>query len=281
MASSRRFVDQQKLDYLCNNLQSEGIDIAVFQDFEYRRDENVRYLTGHPMDAHLFLDTSNGDTVLIPWDYKLARKMAEVNEIVDLKDHDNSYIGAIAHVLKNRFGKKDNYSIGTISRYPAHSTQILKEMGEKISVNFSPLCLEKYMKEIRAVKTSKEIKSLKMSCKLNSSIIPLIESFINENDPTEVDLAVHVEGQMRKLGGEKVAFETLVTNPEHSNEIHCFPLAGKRKLKVKPGLGLIDFGMKYEAMCSDITTPFIFGKIDPFHIRQDFSRATEDGRCSG
>ena len=83
----------------------------------------------------------------------------------------------------------------------------------------------------------------------------------NDNDLTEVDLAVYVEGQMRKLGGEKAAFETLVTNPEHSNEIHCFPSAGKKKLKIKAGLGLIDFGMVYEAMCSDITTPFIFGNI--------------------
>ncbi|MFW9991562.1 MAG: M24 family metallopeptidase [Candidatus Odinarchaeota archaeon] len=256
-----KFVTQQKLELLCERLRSVGIDVAIFQDFEYRRDENVRYLSGHPMDAFFVLNVETGDRFLIPWDVLLAEKMAEATEIISIKDHQQSYTAALQHVIKEKIGKTSDFTIGTIDRYPAFGAVRLKDSGDNVKVDFDPLHLYEIIREIRATKTRIEIESLKKSCKLSSEIIPLIEEFIRDSDPTEVEVAVFAEGEMRKRGAEKVAFETMVTNPEHSNEIHCFPTAGKRKLKSRAGFGLIDFGMVYEAMCSDITTPFIFGKI--------------------
>ncbi|MHA2298544.1 MAG: M24 family metallopeptidase [Candidatus Hodarchaeales archaeon] len=261
MAIARRYVTQKKLALLCEKLNKAGIDLAVFQDFEYRRDENVRYLSGHPMDALLVLNAETRETFLIPWDVLLARRMAEVTEIIDVKDHQRSFNAALQHVIKEMIGKTSDFAIGTIDRYPAFGVERLKGLGNNIKVDSSPLNLYEMTREIRAIKTEKEIELLRKSCQLSSEIIPLIEENIRNNNLTEIDLAVFVEGEMRKRGGEKVAFETLVANPEHSNELHCFPAAGRKKLKFKDGFGLIDFGMVYDAMCSDITTPFIFGKL--------------------
>ena len=58
-----------------NYLNENKISLAVFIDNEEHRDPAIPYFTGHPSDAILII-TSDGSSVLIPWDEILAKKVA-------------------------------------------------------------------------------------------------------------------------------------------------------------------------------------------------------------
>ena len=66
--SARR---EKLFSYMAQN----GITAAVFEDTEGRRTPAVRYFTGHPSDA-IFIATSDGKCVLVPWDENLAEQRA-------------------------------------------------------------------------------------------------------------------------------------------------------------------------------------------------------------
>jgi Xaa-Pro dipeptidase len=48
-------------------MKREGVALAVIEDFETKRDPALRWLSGHPMDALLFLG-ADGGSLLVPWE---------------------------------------------------------------------------------------------------------------------------------------------------------------------------------------------------------------------
>jgi Xaa-Pro dipeptidase len=101
----------------------------------------------------------------------------------------------------------------------------------------------------------------------------MIQPYIEEHpDCREVDLALFLENEMRKLGAEKPSFESLVANATRSAQIHNHPPASTESL-VKQGLALIDFGILWKGYCTDVTVPMLFGKLNP--IQQKMIDATK------
>ncbi|KKL18338.1 hypothetical protein LCGC14_2476510, partial [marine sediment metagenome] len=75
-------------------LRKEGLDIAVLADLEGRRNPSIRYLTGHPADALLFL-SSGGECFLFPWDENLAAELSSVDKIIPYNSYKRSYSLAV------------------------------------------------------------------------------------------------------------------------------------------------------------------------------------------
>jgi len=108
------------------------------------------------------------------------------------------------------------------------------------------------------IKTRKEIALLKKAASISNSCIPIIEKSLRENI-SERELARRVR---RKINSQEatISFQTLVASRERSSMVHPKPHATNRKIS---GIGYIDFGARYRGYCSDVTVPFIKGKISP------------------
>jgi len=107
------------------------------------------------------------------------------------------------------------------------------------------------------VKTSKEIKLLKKSAKISDSCIKIIENSLKE-EITEKELRRRIENKIKSQGAT-LSFKTFVASGKRSAMVHAKPRATNRIIK---GIGLVDFGANYKGYRTDITVPFIKGRIN-------------------
>jgi len=113
------------------------------------------------------------------------------------------------------------------------------------------------MKISKIIKSKREIELLKKSATITNSCIPLIEKSLRENKITEKELARMIRKKMKKQGATE-AFRTIVACGKRSAKIHAKPRSTN---KIISGMGYADFGANYKGYRSDITVPFVKGKI--------------------
>jgi Xaa-Pro dipeptidase len=254
-----RFITKEKLNELYDELENLGVDILYISDSEAHREVNLKYLTGHPEDASLFIDVNNRQTILVPWDYQLAQKYAEVNEIIDIANYNGGVIPATFETLKKLVSTKPK--IGVLKDIPYLNVKMVLNQVPDTEIIFKPRDLDSLLDKLRSTKSSQEISLIKKSFKISNQIVNEIEQkIVSRSDiETEVDLAIFVESQMRKLGAFGIGFETLVANSSRSWQIHTYPRADPGSVLYQYGLGLIDFGVDAAGLTSDVTVPFVFG----------------------
>lgn len=107
----------------------------------------------------------------------------------------------------------------------------------------------------RMIKTPKEIKLIKKSAKISDSCIKLIGRELKKPDITEKQLARAIDRNIRRQNA-KPAFPTIVACGKRGVYIHAKPT--NKKIR---GLGYTDFGARYKGYSTDITVPFVKGKI--------------------
>lgn len=255
-----RFVTKEKIEELYDGLKNLGVDILFISDSEAHREVNMKYLTGHPEDASLFIDVNNRQTILVPWDYQLAQKYAEVDEIIDIANFEGGVIPATFETLKKLVSKEPK--IGVLKDIPYLNVKMVSNQVPNAEIVFKPREIDSLLDKLRSTKSFQEISLIKKSFKISNQIVDDIEDkIVSRSDiDTEVDLAIFVESQMRKLGAFGVGFETLVANSTRSWQIHTYPRADPQLSLYRYGLGLIDFGVDAAGLTSDVTVPFVFGK---------------------
>jgi len=109
----------------------------------------------------------------------------------------------------------------------------------------------------RMIKTNREIKTLKKSASIANSCIPVIENALKENEITEKEIARRIRRKIYSQGAT-LAFRILVASGKRSAIVHPKPSATDKKID---GTGYVDFGASYKNYKSDITVPFVVGKI--------------------
>ena len=256
-----RFVTKEKLKELYDILENIGVDILYLSDWEEHRNVNVKYLTGHPEDANLFVDVQNRQTILIPWDFQLANKFAEVNQIIDMAEFDGGVTPATAETLKSI--TDSNPKIGVLREIPYHRVRTALEQVPNAEIVFKPKKIDSLLDRLRSTKSSNEISLLKKSVNISNQLVEEMEDRMTTRTEieTEMDLAIFVENRMRELGAFGSGFETLVASSARSWQIHTYPRADQLSM-FRPGLALIDFGVSAEGFTSDVTVPFIMGKMN-------------------
>ena len=232
----------------------EGISLLVFEDCERCRDQSVRYLSGQPGDALLFLAASR-KSLLVPWDTQIAARFACVDDIIPYTKFElDPYPAAqaAAAYFKIPYGSKIEIPEGT--PYPAFLKYI-----EKLS-DYDILCrtggAKNEVDKARSVKDEDEIRIYRECALKTNEIIDLLEDGVRGGSlRTEADVALFIEAECRKRGCDGVGFTTLAAGPARSFGIHCFPpftggaFAGK-------GLSILDFGVVYQGYTSDVTLTF-------------------------
>jgi Xaa-Pro aminopeptidase len=101
-----------------------------------------------------------------------------------------------------------------------------------------------------------KVESISKACKVNDEIFSLIlENIKNNSLKTEkdVDKFIRREARKRKL---KIAFPPVVAIGKNAAEIHHKP----KKTRLKKGFLVMDFGVKVNGYCSDMTRTVYIGK---------------------
>jgi Xaa-Pro dipeptidase len=264
---------QARLEKIGDWMAEEGISLVMFEDTEGRRDASIRWLTGHPGDALLFLavepaaEPRNGDastvsvspvckSLLMPWDIILAKAYSRADFIIPYNEFDRMPRKAIrgaVEKLKIPFGSK--IEIPPVTPYPV----FLDYVGELS--DFDIICRDRsaasHALDMRTIKDAEELALIRKAADVTNAIIGLLEKNVRSGKiKTEADAALFIELESRKRGCEGTSFETLAAGHDRSFGIHAFPSWTSAPFAGE-GLSILDFGLRLGGYCSDVTLTFV------------------------
>jgi Xaa-Pro dipeptidase len=245
-----------RLEKIYDWMAQEGIALLMLEDTETRRDQNIRWLTGLPGDALLFLSVERM-AILAAWDVNLARLYAAQSPVMvaSYNDFDRKPVKAVS-IIAEKFslpaGAK--IEIPPVTPYPA----FLDFVGNL--TEYDILCRENgaaaEIIKMRAVKDEEEIAVLRKAAGITNDLIDQLEkNVISEKIKTEADAALFIEQEARRQGCEGTSFGTLAAGPHRSYAIHAFPSWSCSPFGGQ-GLSILDFGVKLGGYCTDVTLTF-------------------------
>jgi Xaa-Pro dipeptidase len=256
-ATAQRYRARQRR--VAEHLAEIGIEAAVLVDLEGHRNRSLRYLCGHPQDALLFLFAS-GDTLLLPWDVTLARRLAVVGAIKAFEEYGRSEEKAIRSVLADAAVASAELP-GTLA-YPL--VESLKSSLPDIAMSCRSDGLERRLQEWRALKDPQEVQALREACRITNDLLAEIETRLTAGRAPEglreLDVALLLEAGARGCGAEGMGFETLAAGPARSFAIHCFPSVTGGDFAGQ-GFSILDFGVEFEGYTSDVTVTVVRGPL--------------------
>ena len=246
-----------------------GVYAAVLDDFENQRSNSVRWLSGHPMDALLFLFAS-GKTVLVPWDVNIARERSVVDQVVAYTDFKRSFKDSVKGVLRENGieaavgGPKARRKV----EFPGRTAHLrfleLKDELPGADIVVRADGFEFFAARARAVKDEQEIAAVEKAAEITNALIDTIVDRVGHaggrEGLREIDLAQLIEREALALGAEGLAFETLAAGPGRSWAIHPFPSCSAGSFG-GDGFSILDFGVKVDGYTSDVTLSFAAGRL--------------------
>jgi len=246
-----------RLEKFYNWMTAEGVALVMLEDCEARRDQNIRWLTGHPGDALLFLSITEPRAILAAWDINLAKLYAAQSSalVVSYNDFDRKPGKAIASIAKKMgIPSGSKIEIPCVTPYPV----FLDYVGEL--TDYDIICRDNgaacELRKLRAVKDEEEIAITRKAAAITNELIDALEKNIrSEKIKTEADAALYIQAETRKAGCEGTSFETLAAGPDRSFAIHAFPSWTYAPFGSK-GLSILDFGVKLGGYCTDVTLTF-------------------------
>lgn len=284
-SDERRRALKERQERLSAWLAESGIFACVIDDFEGLRASSLRWLSGHPMDAILFVFAS-GRTVLVPWDQNLAREMSVVDQIIPYTDFKRSFREAIVAVLAQGGGAKIEFSSHTT--FLRHR-QLLEDLPHAEVLVRSDGC-DARLGSLRAVKDAEEMKAIERAARITDEIAGLAVDLLRGSHagggPTEIDMALLLEREAVSRGAEGMGFETLAAGPKRSWGIHPFPASTSGAFGGK-GLSILDFGVRVDGYTSDVTMTIARGKLSEEQesmirlVEQAYAAALEAARPGG
>lgn len=209
---------------------------------------NVRYLSGFTGSNGLILVTQRGATLYTDPRYTIQAKAESAGTGVTVRIAKGPLEPAVA--LRFSGLKRIGFENHRVSYRSWASLNGLLPLGATLEP------LDDVLEFLRTVKSETELAAIRLSVATNSRAL---DAAIARFRPgmTEMDLAAEIEYQMRLLGAEKPAFDTIVAFGANSARPHARP--GTAKLN-RNGLLLIDMGTFRGGYASDMTRCFHLGK---------------------
>lgn len=122
--------------------------------------------------------------------------------------------------------------------------------------NYTLVPVGKEIAEVRVNKTEEELQIITKAQEITDKTFSKILKFI-KCGMSEVDIAIEMEHQIKLLGGDGTAFDTIIASGENSSKPHAHPT---QKLLHNGDAVTIDFGARYKGYCSDMTRTFFIGE---------------------
>ncbi|MCX6609435.1 MAG: Xaa-Pro peptidase family protein [Acidobacteria bacterium] len=230
---------------LSSLLQSQNLDAIVVSTLI-----QIRYYTGFKGSNALLLVSKKGNILFTDPRYT-TQAAQESNCPVTIVN--GPLFKALAAKLKSLKAKRIGFEDTKIS-YTLYRG--LAELAELVPLGDA-------IEKPRWVKSPQEIAAIRASVELNSQALDqAMKRF--KIGMKEMDLASEIDYQMRKLGAEGNAFDTIVASGPHSALPHAHP----RNVRIEAGSYLlIDMGACLNGYMSDMTRTFGVGGVPRKAIR--------------
>ena len=227
-----------KLRELQQELQRKKLDAALFVQQEYKEDDTIFYLLQtHMYQSALIVPARGQPTLFVPgFEYDRIKRASPVKTV-------QGWIGRVPHEL----GRKKNIAVNG----GVFSVREKKAIAGKRLVDIS-----EFVAQLRMRKTPKETKLLKQACNIGCEIVNDCISKLGKFR-TEQEVARYLM-QKTAAAGCELSFSPIVASGANAATPHYVPHDKMRK-----GFCVIDFGVRCQGYCSDMTrTPFL-GKPTP------------------
>ncbi len=232
-----------RIDEIKKNLVKENLDglIVTHADF-------IRYLTGFTGSAGILVITAKTADFITDFRYKdQASKQVKGAKVLI---HTGDYIAALKDSPKLN---KQNMRLGFSGSFitVAELNNLKSNFPKALFVDADTLT-----NELGWVKDKDELASITKAVEISDLAF---ERILNMVAPgiRESELGAELEYQMRMLGSERPAFETIIASGYRSALPHG--LASKKKIK-KGEFITFDFGATYNGYVSDMTRTIVVGK---------------------
>ena len=242
---------------ICEYLRAENLDVAVILDFEGMRNQSLRYLSGQPEDALLFV-FAKGESLLVPWDVSTARSLATADKLIPYETYGRSVFECIRTVFQE--GHIGRAELSGILSYPM--VKALKEALPGVELECRAGGIDEIIHVMRMVKDSEEIELLRQACRITDELIEAVPILLNdEQTVSEVQVALFLDAEARKRRAEGMGFDTLAASAKRSFAIHCFPNYTSDRFGTE-GLSILDFGVRFAGYTSDVTITVARGPLN-------------------
>lgn len=237
---------QSKIGELFGNAK---IDVALIRSFPNAMDPNFAYFSGlsqkHYNGNLMILEKGKKPLVICsPLEFESAKKNKQIRA-VQLKTR-KAFDVIVKKKIKNKIvGINFEY-------YPIENFKALKKSLKPKKI----VDIGKFLGEIRAIKTKDELKKIKKACEITEKVLHQVPKIVKIG-MTENELAFELEVLAKKMGAEELAFPTIVAFGKNAATPHH--VSGGTAIR-KGNFLLIDFGLKFQNYCSDVSRTFFVGK---------------------
>lgn len=230
------------LSVLREKSAQKGVDALLVVD-----PLNQRYLSGFSFtDGYLLITKEKAYLITDFRYYEMALSRASSEFTVVMPEDRAAFFGKV-------FAEEGVRTLGIEGKSMTYAEAA--EWKRKYPVEIANIGL--LTEELRQIKTPEEIEKMQKAQDIADGALARLLPLLRP-EMTELDVAVELEYQMRRLGSEKPAFETIAVSGDASALPHGTP----RNVKLKPGFLTMDFGATYEGYLSDMTRTVVIGRAD-------------------
>jgi len=242
--SKKEFTFVHQKNPLLKILRSMAIDAILITDLK-----NIRYFTGFTGSSAVCLYTKNGGFFITDFRYKEQAEKEIGGQRSEVRGQNWEII---IHKNKTLALRKiiNKLHIKRIAFEPSISYELFENLKRRGLYTFS---LKKALLRLREIKSPDEVAKIKEAVRRAEEAFLKVKELIRPGI-SEIDIAVELEYQLKKLGSRHLPFDVIVASGENSS----MPHAKTTTRKIMPGdLVLIDWGGEAEGYFSDMTRTFL------------------------
>jgi Xaa-Pro aminopeptidase len=240
-----------RLERLRELLGQAGCEALLVSDLA-----NVRYLTGFSGSAGLLLVKAEEAVLVTDGRYKdqaqdeLARSGAEASSVARKAKEQLELLGQLSRGAAR---------LGLEAEHVSWAKQRRWAEGWAKGLDLVPT--SGLVEGLRAHKDAGEIARIATAAAIADEALARVRPMLEER-PTEVEVATALDAEMRRLGAEGPAFETIVATGPSGAEPHHHP--SDRRVSAND-LVVLDFGARVDGYHSDMTRTIEVapGEVDP------------------
>ncbi|AEH51631.1 M24 family metallopeptidase [Pseudothermotoga thermarum] len=235
----------KKVQKLIEKMNEMDLDLVLIYSVENSSKPSTYYLSGFTGSFSCLVIAKEKQYIITDSRYFEQAKSQTSFELVEFRGPD--FIGTIASVVRQFNPRKIGLEFQRIS----HATFL--KISEKIESEFVPI--DQILSEMRMIKDEEEIANIKKAVEISEKALQKTLEIVKEG-VSEKDIAAELEYNMKKLGADGTAFETIVLTGPRTSLPHGRPTT--RKLGKNEPI-LFDFGAQVNGYCADITRTFFYG----------------------
>jgi Xaa-Pro aminopeptidase len=231
-----------RTDRLVELLESRELDSLLVSNLI-----NVRYLTGFTGTNGAVIVRRDGERMFFT-DFRYVEQAAEQVHGFETVRVGADMAGELAAQLLGRSGFEDDHV--TVRSHD--------KLAEKLGSGVDLIAAGGLVEGLRAVKDPDEVAAMRAATQIADEVYEHLRDrgLVGR---TERDVALEIEGEMRRRGAEGPSFPPIVAAGAHG----ALPHAEPRDAEIPPStLVVIDMGARVDGYCSDCTRTFATGQVD-------------------